>query len=57
MLRKILEYNSPKRVMRRLEFFSDFCRKLIPILVVILLVIVIAQLSIVYSYVLTKLMH
>ena len=57
MLRKILEYNSPKRVMRRLEFFSDFCRKLIPILVVILLVIVIAQLSIVYSYVLTKLIH
>ena len=57
MLRKILEYNSPKKVMMRLELFSDLCRKLIPILVVILLVIVIAQLSIVYSYVLTKVIH
>ena len=38
---KIWEYNSPKNVMRRIDAISEFCKKLIPIALFILLILLI----------------
>ena len=39
MLKKIREYNSPKNVMRRIDAFSEFSKKMIPILIFLILLI------------------